>query len=72
MLFLSATEAMLWPQLRRLGPGQSIALAGRTILGRAEDGRPYLDGTFGMLSTHPASVPCGPWCRLDVPNEAAS
>lgn len=65
MLFLSATEAMLWPQLRKLAPGQNMVLAGGIILGRSEDGRPYLAGTAGILATGPASVPCGPWCRVD-------
>ncbi|MFD1212642.1 hypothetical protein ACFQ36_11400 [Arthrobacter sp. GCM10027362] len=72
MLFLSATEAMLWPQLRRLDPGENTALGGGVILGRTRDGRPYLAGTCGTLSTQPASNPCGPWCQVGYPHEAAS
>jgi hypothetical protein len=72
MIFLSATEAMLWPQLRKLAPGQSVKLAGGVILGRAEDGRAFLAGTAGRLATGPASVPCGPWCRHGYPDRAAS
>jgi hypothetical protein len=72
MLYLSAAEAMLWPQLRRLVPGQRIILAGDVVLGRSEDGRPFLDGTAGILATGPSAVPCGPWCRYGYPTEAAS
>ncbi|MCG2622456.1 hypothetical protein LVY72_11080 [Arthrobacter sp. I2-34] len=71
MLFLSATEAMLWPQLLKLAPGQSMVLAAGVFLGRSEDGRPFLAGTFGSLRTGPAGDPCGPWCRYGRLDQAA-
>jgi hypothetical protein len=72
MLFLSVTEAMLWPQLRKLAPGQSVALSCGAILGRDEDGRAFLGGTVGVLQTGPSSDPCGPWCQVGYPESAAS
>jgi hypothetical protein len=69
MLFLSTSEALLWPQLRKLEPGQRIRLSRGVMLGRAEDGRAYLDGAFRTLVTGPSAEPCGPWCRLGLATE---
>ncbi|NMR30582.1 hypothetical protein [Crystallibacter degradans] len=72
MLFLSTSEALLWPQLRKLEPGQRMRLRRGVVIGRARDGRAYLDGAFRMLVTGPSAEPCGPWCRLGSSAEAST
>lgn len=72
MLFLSTSEALLWPQLRKLEPGQRMRLRRGVVIGRTKDGRAYLDGAFRMLVTGPSAEPCGPWCRLGAAAEAGT